>query len=44
MSLIDFTSAQMATSVIITLVVMFGISVIVSFLFWLIYHQNINKG
>lgn len=44
MALIDFNSAWMATAVIITLVTMFGLSFIISFIFWLVYHQNIRKG
>ncbi|WP_255505066.1 hypothetical protein [Limosilactobacillus walteri] len=44
MSLIDFTSAGVAASVIITLMVMFGLSFVGSLLFWLFYHQNIKKG
>ncbi|MGF7104360.1 MULTISPECIES: hypothetical protein [Limosilactobacillus] len=44
MSLIDFTNAGMATAVIFILMFMFTVSFLVSFLFWLIYHQNMKKG
>ncbi|MBB1080415.1 hypothetical protein H5S09_10940 [Limosilactobacillus sp. STM2_1] len=44
MTLIDFNSAWIASTVIITLMTMFGLSFIISFIFWLVYHQNIRKG
>ncbi|MCC4453934.1 hypothetical protein [Limosilactobacillus reuteri] len=43
MSMIDFTNTEMAVAVIFTLIIMFVISFAVSFLFWLIYHQNMKK-
>ncbi|WP_263863511.1 hypothetical protein [Limosilactobacillus reuteri] len=43
MSMIDFNNTEMAVAVIFTLI-MFVISFAVSFLFWLIYHQNMKKG
>ncbi|AEI57725.1 hypothetical protein HMPREF0538_21516 [Limosilactobacillus reuteri SD2112] len=42
-SMIDFTNTEMAVAVIFTLIIMFVISFAVSFLFWLIYHQNMKK-
>lgn len=44
MSMIDFNNTEMAVAVIFTLIIMFVISFAVSFLFWLIYHQNMKKG
>ena len=41
--MIDFTNTEMAVAVIFTLIIMFVISFAVSFLFWLIYHQNMKK-
>ena len=43
MSMIDFNNTEMAVAVIFTLIIMFVISFAVSFLFWLIYHQNMKK-
>ena len=42
--MIDFTNTEMAVAVIFTLIIMFVISFAVSFLFWLIYYQNMKKG
>ena len=44
MSIINLTNTGMAASVILTLIVIFMVSFVVSFLFWLIYHQNMKKG
>ena len=44
MSMIDFNNTEMAVAVIFTLIILFVISFAVSFLFWMIYHQNMKKG
>lgn len=44
MALISLSTAWTTTTVILTLLVMFGVSFIISFLFWLTHHQNLRKG
>lgn len=44
MALINIATAWTTTTIIFTLLVMFGASFVISFLFWLLHHQNLRKG
>lgn len=44
MALFSISTAWTTTAVLLTLLVMFGASFIISFLFWLFHHQNLRKG